>query len=446
MPCVFSNHSPQIPPHGPNPDYGCFAHSQIGEIQRQLGLYDDAAKHLQTAIRQAEELAAIDSNDAPIRRELGVAYRRLADLLGERNRWNEARVAAEKAVDIQMTLVRRFPDDSHVLSDTGQALNSLALVEMRAKQWESAAGLLRRAIDQQQAALKLTYGLLDFKLHLCRHYMNLTDCLQQGQVGKRDDLEQACRASVYWAEQILRDEPERFVHKWNLAEYSRTLAVLLAESPVQLAEAIEAANKAVAAYEALAKAFPNVPAYGHECGHALGRLADLWKARGQWADARKCYEQAIKRLETSTGGVPQGGTYLRCLATAENNLAWFLVACPDVPSRDPQLALQRAQNAVDHDRGVGGHWHTLGVAYYRNERYDDAILALKKAMEMKKGATELDLFCLAMVHWQTRDYEKARSWYDEAVRRMEEDAADDAEIIRFRDEAAELLGKRTDRE
>ena len=45
-----------------------------------------------------------------------------------------------------------------------------------------------------------------------------------------------------------------------------------------------------------------------------------------------------------------------------------------------------------------------------------------------------------VARWQQGDKATARSWYDKAVRWMEERKSQDDELRRFRDEAAALLG------
>ena len=49
-------------------------------------------------------------------------------------------------------------------------------------------------------------------------------------------------------------------------------------------------------------------------------------------------------------------------------------------------------------------------------------------------------FFLAMAHWQLGDKSKAREWFDKAAAWMEKGKQDDANLKRFRAEAAELLG------
>jgi hypothetical protein len=69
-------------------------------------------------------------------------------------------------------------------------------------------------------------------------------------------------------------------------------------------------------------------------------------------------------------------------------------------------------------------------------------------MELQKGNLEsFDTFFLAMAHWQQGEKVEARHWYDRAVRWMEKNKQllentkpHQAELRRFRAEAAELLG------
>jgi hypothetical protein len=49
-------------------------------------------------------------------------------------------------------------------------------------------------------------------------------------------------------------------------------------------------------------------------------------------------------------------------------------------------------------------------------------------------------FFLAMAHWQLGEKDKAREWFARSVQWMEKGTKEDAELKRFRAEAAGLLG------
>jgi hypothetical protein len=58
-------------------------------------------------------------------------------------------------------------------------------------------------------------------------------------------------------------------------------------------------------------------------------------------------------------------------------------------------------------------------------------------------ANSFDYFFLAMGHWQLGDRDKAAKYYAQAVDWMDKNKPEDADLHRFRAEAANVLGIRT---
>jgi Flp pilus assembly protein TadD len=86
-------------------------------------------------------------------------------------------------------------------------------------------------------------------------------------------------------------------------------------------------------------------------------------------------------------------------------------------------------------------WNTLGVAQYRAGNWTEAIAALEKCRKLRKGDAEWsNPFFLAMAHWRLANKDEARSWYDKGVGWMDKHASTSETLIRFRSEAADLLG------
>jgi len=123
-----------------------------------------------------------------------------------------------------------------------------------------------------------------------------------------------------------------------------------------------------------------------------------------------------------------------------NHLAWILGTCPAAQFRDSKRAGELAQKAVELAPQEGAFWNTLGVAQYQGGDWKAAIAALEKSMQLRQGGDSNDWFFLAMAHWQLGAQDEARKWYDQAVEWMAKNKSQDAELKRFRDEAAELLG------
>jgi tetratricopeptide (TPR) repeat protein len=156
------------------------------------------------------------------------------------------------------------------------------------------------------------------------------------------------------------------------------------------------------------------------------RRASFYVDQGQWEKAIADFEKALE-LRTDK-------------ACNLNNLAWNLATCPDRRVWKPDRAVELAKKAIQLAPKDGMYWNTLGVAQYRAGDHKAAIETLTKAVELRSGGDAFDWFFLAMAHWQLKHKEEARRWYDKAVAWMDKNEPKDEELLRFRDEAAKLLG------
>jgi serine/threonine protein kinase/WD40 repeat protein/tetratricopeptide (TPR) repeat protein len=128
-------------------------------------------------------------------------------------------------------------------------------------------------------------------------------------------------------------------------------------------------------------------------------------------------------------------------ASALNARAWQLLVGDGL--RDPALALELARKAV-RLRPSHECWNTLGVAYYRNERYPEAVASLEKSRAGRTEHLAHDLFFLAMCHQRLGDPVRARQDFDRAIRWIEDnqaklDAGERKEQAEFRAEAEKVL-------
>jgi tetratricopeptide (TPR) repeat protein len=127
-------------------------------------------------------------------------------------------------------------------------------------------------------------------------------------------------------------------------------------------------------------------------------------------------------------------------AGAHNNLAWLLATSSDAALRNPRRAVELASKAVELEPKQGMYRNTLGAARYRAGEWPAAIEALNKSIELRQGGDAFDWYFLAMAEWQRGNKEEARKWYDKAVAWRAEKAKDNEELVRFEEEASELLG------
>jgi WD40 repeat protein/serine/threonine protein kinase/tetratricopeptide (TPR) repeat protein len=161
--------------------------------------------------------------------------------------------------------------------------------------------------------------------------------------------------------------------------------------------------------------------------------ADAWIYRGEVYFGMHRFDEALADYLKAVEVAPAS-------ALARNNLAWFLATCPEVKLRDASRGVEMAKKAVELAPKERTYWNTLGVAHYRAGDWKGAIEALTKSMEFGKGGDANDWFFLAMAHSQVGEKPQARSWYDRAVPWMERNQPTNKELLRFRDEAAALLG------
>ncbi|HLN27340.1 MAG TPA: tetratricopeptide repeat protein [Gemmataceae bacterium] len=127
-------------------------------------------------------------------------------------------------------------------------------------------------------------------------------------------------------------------------------------------------------------------------------------------------------------------------AEAHNNLADLLANCPDARLRDPVLAIAEAKIALKLDPKSREAWTTLGEAYCSAGQWKEAIPALEKGLLLRRGGTSEDFFFLAMAHGQLGHKDEARQWYEKGVTWMDKHAPKDTSLLRYRAQAAKVLG------
>ena len=126
-------------------------------------------------------------------------------------------------------------------------------------------------------------------------------------------------------------------------------------------------------------------------------------------------------------------------AIAYNNLAWLYVTGPP-EIRDAGKAIPLAERAVELDPDNAGWLNTLGVVYYRNGQFEEAVQTLTRATAAsEEGGTAFDFFFLAMSHHRLGRAKDAADAYEKAVRDSHKPVS--AELTAFRAEADTLFAK-----
>ena len=134
-------------------------------------------------------------------------------------------------------------------------------------------------------------------------------------------------------------------------------------------------------------------------------------------------------------------------------VAWTCVLADDAVE-DLSQVVQLAEQLVLNEEKKDLYLSTLGKILYRAGSFDEAVQQLSKLTEAWEQRGEMPTlisptytwFFLAMAHHQLGHLEEAKKWLDKAVKRAEQEIADDAAWNRkltlqlFRTEAESLLG------
>ena len=193
----------------------------------------------------------------------------------------------------------------------------------------------------------------------------------------------------------------------------------------------------------------------HDQAVACDRKA-LELAPGDWAvlsnlglhlSRKGAYDEAIEVLEQSVAL----GSNRHAETFAE--LSMIYSSRPEVDRRNARRATELAATAVEIEPNFSNNFVALGIARYRQGQWQEARAALDKSLlQTSVVSTEgafrweeaIDWFFLAMCYRELKQDEEARECYATGAAWMEENQPSSAQLARFRTEAEELLGMKTD--
>jgi tetratricopeptide (TPR) repeat protein len=247
-------------------------------------------------------------------------------------------------------------------------------------------------------------------------YMSLADL--RNRTGKFQEAVEALRQEVHIRKKLAAEFPLRLIHQLRIATSNLALGDALRKTGAQ--------DKAMAAYQEAITA----------CKEIIRRKPELPLGYVKWGEAVVGMGAPNEAVTAWEQAVQLGAKH----AAVANDIAWFLATTPHTSIPHPEKAVELAQKAVALEPQNGSIRNTLGVAYYRMGQWQEAVVTLKKAMQLRSGGDSGDWFFLAMAQQQLGDAVAARKWYDRAVQWMDKNRPQDEELRHFRAEAAALLG------
>jgi serine/threonine protein kinase/tetratricopeptide (TPR) repeat protein len=361
-----------------------FDYMYLVNMQPQLPREQADRLRWEQLVKFYRQVARSETSDPEVRKVVARAFNRMAIFQWQLGAIEEARKAHREAIARTEQLVAEFPENRSYRTDLASCRDSLA-------------AFLRSQSDRV------------------------------GTVGQY-------RAALDLWKRLVADFPDDLHSRENLAADHKHVALLQTEAG-QWAEAKAHWQEAVKAQEELAARFPQELVHQLKVAEALTEMGrQLW----QHGEPRAATDSFRRALELWTR-LARDAKPSEAASTA-NALAWFLATCPDPQLRNATQAVEWAKKAVGPGPQVAPFWNTLGVAQYRAGDPKAAVAALQKSMQLRGGGDATDWFFLAMACWKLNDPEQARSWYQKAVRWMDQYQVKDEELRGFRAEAAALLG------
>jgi tetratricopeptide (TPR) repeat protein len=373
-----------------------YSHLNLGNVYAQTGQAPEAEQAQRQALQYFRRLMTVSPRDTHYPSSCWISLTNLREVLVDGYRLEEL----DKVTEEMQQLLQSMQEDY------GEWKVELQLAEQRAARGFSlrARGRLKEAEAEYGKALALIGPVIatspnspDFAPRLAEYHLQLGLVLQAA--GRREEAERSLTQALEPAGRMLARSP--------LPEYPSQVARIhlhlgaLFQAAGGATEAEQSYEQARKLLEKVAKEFPDRATDRSNLGSVLDREAQLRLAEGKTADAVPLLEQALGHHEAARRSNPEHPIYRQYL---------------------------------------GLHWHVLGVAQYRQGKWRDAVDTLEKGMALRAGGDGSDWFVLAMAHRQLGDEEQARKWYAQAVHWTEEKQPGDAELRRFRTEAAELLG------
>ncbi len=287
------------------------------------------------------------------------------------------------------------------------------------------ANRVAEAIEQYEQVLRLKPDFADAHYNLGNALVSLgrtEEAIQQYQQVLR--LKPDSAAEVHCAMGVVLLGAGRPQEAIDHLEQSLQLNLDYPKARFQLANALMQAGRltdAVQQYQQALRLMPESAKIHNSLGTAL-------LATGRPAEAMEHFQQALNI----------NPKYVE----ACNNLAWVLANSSVDRLRNPSQAVELAKKAVELDPQRTDLLNTLGAAEYRAGHWQEAIGWLDKSTQADAGGSASDWFFLAMAHQRLGHHEEARNDYDKAVQWMDQHAPHDEELLRFRQEAQELLARK----
>jgi serine/threonine protein kinase/Tfp pilus assembly protein PilF len=404
---------------------------QVASIHRNLSQSDKAAEAFKEQAKLLSSLLAETPNDKDLHLRVADCYRYRGNELRDLGNVGDAREAYEQAVRLHKELARDFPGNADYQVALANTFQNLAGLLSRTPQAEDSVELYSRMLELYRSAVGAAPNNARYKGELAIGLAQWGSFLMDS--GHTVEAESALQEAVeIYQKMLAAGHMKGYIEGYAASGFIIQGRVFAGTGRGQEAESKY--REAVKLLERLVAQSPDTAYLKLELARASAGLADLLKASDRPKEGDEIFRRVVQIYDKLRADSPE-------VAAINNEVAWFLVATPELRLRDAALAVRLAEKAVSAQPKSSEYRNTLGVALYRNGNNQTAIAEIERGMSLRLGGDSLDWFFLAMAHHRLGDREKARMWFDRAVEWMDKNKPLDEELRRFRAEAEALLAE-----
>jgi serine/threonine protein kinase len=418
------------------------SHIMNGGLLAKRGETTQAESEFVQAIELRRDILERSSGDPDDRLASAEAQKRLGVCFYDTGRLGEARKVLRPVRDALERLVADFPNEPRYQSLFGATLNDSALVAIDQKDFTEAKALLQQADTHQQAALKLDPRNLRYRIFASNHQEMLAVALVH--FGQRSEAEKVLGQCVAIGETIASDFPLVPGYREDLGQtYANLATLLIGMGPDRRDDALRAFEKAGKLFLALVAEYPGVPDYRRALAGLRTNLGHLFRDAHRWKDAEQSYRDSVELGEALLSHEPNNADLKRALADHQENLALLLVLHPNTAVDDPSQAIKLMQAATRLVPEKASLWKVLSQCHYRAGNWKATVEALEQSVQhgSDRKLNEVERFVMAMARWRLGEKDAALALFNDAAAEMDRSKSRDETSLRFRAQAAALLGR-----
>jgi serine/threonine-protein kinase len=344
-----------------------------------------------------------------------------------------------------------------VVSSVIIAVTSEAARQRTKQEWLRAEKEQQLAEREQQRAEKN----LDDGLRAVReHYVALSDVKQEDDSDPREVRRQQLQSARDYFQRVLEQRSDDPRVGKDIAEAHFRLGVIAREFGSAI-DALASFDRARTAFAALARDYPQEPAYRTELSRCYNEIARVRLDQGKYDLTLEAFEESLNLREVVFRELPKDVLAGVHLASAHNNVALTKVAMGNLTAAQEdyeQAARLQEQLHKDHPKDdrvqddLARTYHNLGRMYSDARDYPRALPLCQKALALQEALVEehpgqglyryglaITHFSIAWIYQQTGKEATALESYDKARKLQERLAWTNPGVFQYRRELANIL-------